>query len=140
MIDILIIDNENAIARFIGEGSPAISVYDDEICALNAVESSKPAVILINYTMQKAATMEFISVLFKTSARSQIVLIANELSDEEILDCLAAGAKGYLQIIDVEKFINQMIKAILNGEAWISRRLVAKLLERVQNQQAMAKV
>lgn len=136
MINVFIIDNENAIARFIKGSDTAVCVFDNEIRALNAVEEVRPGLVIINYTMQKAGTIEFISLLFNLNLQSRIILVAKKLTDDEILDCLAAGATGYLQGSDVEKFINQTIRAVTAGEAWISRRLVAKLLERVQNQQA----
>lgn len=134
MIAVYIIDNENAIARFVDEDGKRIVVFDDEIRALNAIENTKPAVIIVNYTVLQTDTTRFISLLFKVSRQSKIVLIAQRLTDDEILDCLAAGTKGYLQMHEVEKFINKLITVITNGEAWISRRLVSKLLERLQNQ------
>jgi DNA-binding NarL/FixJ family response regulator len=63
-------------------------------------------------------------------------VIAEKLTDEEVLDCLMAGAKGYLQIDDVDKFINKVIQAIRADEAWITRRMVAKLLDRLRNYSA----
>lgn len=136
MIDILIIDNENAIARFVDEDKTTITVYDDEVRALDAVEKSKPSIIIINYTMRKTATAKYISLLFKASSQSKIVLIAQKLTDNEILDCLAAGTKGYLQVDEVEKFINKLVKAVADGEAWISRHMVSKLLARLHHQKS----
>jgi DNA-binding NarL/FixJ family response regulator len=134
MIDVFVIDNENAIARFIDQDKATITIYENEIRALNAVESSKPSIIIVNYNIHKSATMELVSLLFKASLQSKIVLIAPELSDDEILNYLVIGTKGYLQIDEVEKFINKLIRVITDGEAWISRRMVSKLLTKLHRQ------
>jgi CheY-like chemotaxis protein len=133
MTDVLVIDNENVIAPAIDAGKVKFCVYDDEIQALNALEAMRPEIAVLNYSMQRNRTAAFISLLSKANERSKIVLIAENLTDEEIVNCLIAGAKGYLQIHEVEKFINKLFQAIRADEAWITRRMVAKLLERLRN-------
>lgn len=137
MTEVFIIDNENTIACFINEGIAKVSVYDDVVCALNAIEISKPPIILVNQNIHKDSIAEYISILSNASRDSRIVLIGSELTDEDILDCLASGSKGYLQINEVEPLINKLINVIIAGEAWISRRLVLKLLERLNRQKVM---
>jgi DNA-binding NarL/FixJ family response regulator len=136
MKDVLILDNKNAIAPSIDAGKFEFCVYDDEFEALNAIATRQPEIIVLHYTMQRSHMAAFISLLFKATERSKIVVIAEKLTDEEVLDCLMAGAKGYLQIDDVDKFINKVIQAIRADEAWITRRMVAKLLDRLRNYSA----
>ncbi|MGR9086907.1 MAG: DNA-binding response regulator [Gammaproteobacteria bacterium] len=131
MIDVVIIDNENVIARFIDQGTAKVTVYDDEIRALNAIEETKPSIIFVHHKVNESAIKELIRALFKTSMQSRIILIGRQIPDEEVLDCLASGIKGYLQTHDVERFINKLIRVTMEGEAWVSRRLVSKLLDRL---------
>lgn len=63
-----------------------------------------------------------------------IALIGPEFSDDDLLDCLASGSKGYLRYDEVQANINKAVKVLAEGEAWISRRMVAKLLDRIQHQ------
>jgi len=136
MMDVLIIDKDNVIAPAIHEETVMLSVFYDEIQALNAVETMRPEIIVLNYAIQKNRTAEFISVLFQTSEHSKIILVAENLTDEEVLECLIAGAKGYLQIHEVKNFINKLLCAVNAGEAWITRRMVAKLLDKLRNHSA----
>lgn len=106
-----------------------ISFLDDEVHALNAVEQIQPTVILLNYNLQKTETNNYIKALLKMSSNSKIVVVANELADNEILGCLVAGAKGYQVIKSLDQYILKIIKVIDAGEAWVSRRMVAKLLD-----------
>jgi len=135
MMDVLIIDNSNALAPHIHGEGVFITVHDDEIRALRAVERAKPDIILLNYTVQSNDTAEFIALLCRASEHSKIVLIALVLTDDEILDCLIAGAKGFLTIDEIPRFVNKLLPAVQAGEAWISRRMVAKLIDKLRNQQ-----
>jgi len=135
-MDVLIIDKDNVIAPAIHEGTVMFSVLYDEIQALNAVETMQPEIIVLNYAIQKSRTAEFISLLFQTSEHGKIILVAESLADEEVLKCLIAGAKGYLQIHEVKNFINKLLYAVNAGEAWITRRMVAKLLDKLRNHSA----
>jgi len=136
IMDVLIIDKDNVIAPAIHEGTVMFSVLYDEIQALNAVETMQPEIIVLNYAIQKSRTAEFISLLFQTSEHSKIILVAESLADEEVLKCLIAGAQGYLQIHEVKNFINKLLYAVNAGEAWITRRMVAKLLDKLRNHSA----
>jgi len=136
IMDVLIIDKDNVIAPAIHEGTVMFSVLYDEIQALNAVETMQPEIIVLNYAIQKSRTAEFISLLFQTSEHGKIILVAESLADEEVLKCLIAGAKGYLQIHEVKNFINKLLCAVNAGEAWITRRMVAKLLDKLRNHSA----
>jgi DNA-binding NarL/FixJ family response regulator len=134
MISVLIIDNENALARHVNEEGLVVHVYGDEVRAFNAATLLKPDIIILNYTVQNTNTAEFIALLCKASEQSKIVLMAQQLTDDEILDCLVAGATGYLQSKEMPRFINKLIPAVHAGEAWIARRMVAKLIDRLHQQ------
>ena len=136
MLDVLIIDNHNMLVRPINREGMSVTVCDDEIRALNTVAWEKPEIILLNYAVQNYNTAAFISLLRNANEKSKIVLIARALTDDEILDCLIAGATGYLEIIDMPKFINKLLPAVHAGEAWITRRMVAKLITRLRQQAA----
>lgn len=136
MLDVLIIDNHNMLAHPINREGVSVTVYDDEIRALNTVVWKKPDIILLNYAVQNNNTAAFISLLSNANEQSKIVLIAPALTDDEILDCLIAGATGFLEINEMPKFINKLLPAVHAGEAWITRRMVAKLIARLRQQAA----
>ncbi|WP_036252764.1 response regulator transcription factor [Methylobacter sp. BBA5.1] len=133
MIDVLIIDKENTIAPAIDAGEASVLVYDDEIRALHAAEAMRPDIVVLNYTVREQDTAAFIALLTRASKRSKIVLIAENLTDEAVIECLMAGAKGYLQLSEVDKFINKLLQAVQAGEAWITRRMVAMLLDKLRS-------
>lgn len=106
-----------------------VSFLEDEVQALNTVEKTKPSVILLDYNLRNAETNEYIRLLLGVSKDSKIVVIADELRDKEIFACLIAGARGYQDINKLADYFEKMVKVIDAGEAWITRRMVTKLLD-----------
>ena len=129
MISVLIIDNAEQIKPIVSDSIADISLYIDEIQALNAIENKQPSVVLLNYAVREEETADYIKLILKVSIDCKIVVIANELSQENILNCLIAGAKGYQEIKQLSSYADKLIKVIDAGEAWITRRMVAILLE-----------
>ena len=129
MISVLIIDKAEQIKPIVSDSIADLSLYIDEIQALNAIENKQPSVVLLNYAVREEETADYIKLILKVSIDCKIVVIANELSQENILNCLIAGAKGYQEINQLSIYADKLIKVIDAGEAWITRRMVAILLE-----------
>ncbi|MGR8940549.1 MAG: response regulator [Gammaproteobacteria bacterium] len=133
MIDIVIIDRRETLSSLIRGDNLSVRIFDDASDAYQAVTAAKAGIIFVNYAMQAQSTVPFISLLYRANPDCPIILTATGLGDDRVLDCLAAGAKGYLDLHDAEQFIHKLIDRVLDGEAWISRRLVTKLLQRFQS-------
>ena len=135
-MDIVIIDQQVTLARLIQRESLFVHFFDDPLLGYEFIETSKPAIVFIGFDLLKNGTPRFISYLYRLAPDDPIILSASQLDDDTILDCLAAGARGYLEINEAERFINKLICKVLNGEAWISRRLVAKLRRQLHHKTA----
>jgi len=129
MIDVLIIDQADRIAASLPEIGINVQCVSDEVKALNALEQNGSVVVLLHYSVMQQQTPSYINVLLKTNSNSNIVVIADDLAEEEILNCLLAGAKGYQQLNQLSEYASKLIKVIDAGEAWITRRMTATLLD-----------
>lgn len=134
MINMQIIDSGEEILRLLDDPSLTIRVDHDELEALMAVERNKPLVVMLCYEIRKQQTAEYIALLNAVSPNSEIILIASELTDHEIIECLISGARGYLQPSDLAKFFHKAIQVIRQGETWVSRRIVSLMVEKLQKQ------
>jgi DNA-binding NarL/FixJ family response regulator len=132
-MDIVIIDHQETLARLIPTDRLTVWFFDDPVAAYLFIETSRPAIVFVSFELLKNDAFRYVEYLYRLIPDSPIILTAGQLEDDKILDCLARGARGYLEINEAEKFIDKLIGVVLNGEAWISRRLVAKLLRRLQN-------
>ncbi len=129
-----VIDNTGQMQPQLLMTEADVTFFNDEILALNAVEKQLPGLILLNFALRSEETATYIELLLAQSPTSCIVVIGTELSDKQILDCLVAGGKGYQNIRDLPQYIEKIIKAIAMGEAWITRRMTAYLLDYIRTQ------
>jgi len=128
-MDILVIDRADQIKPELSAVQENVQYVNDEVKALNEVEEYSSVVVLLHINMMQEQTPEYIEVLLKANSKSAIVLIADELSDEETLRCLLAGAKGYQQQGQLREYARRLVNVMNDGEAWITRRMTATLLD-----------
>ena len=126
-------EKNNGIIKFIEDNLiKVLAMHQDEINALNFAGQKKPEVILLNYEVGQGNSDFFINSLLKLTPKSRIILFGDGISNDGVLDCLIAGAKGYLSSHNFEKFLKKAIKAVYSGEAWISRKMVGLLFDRLR--------
>jgi DNA-binding NarL/FixJ family response regulator len=132
-MDIVIIDHQETLARLLPADKLSVRFFDDPLAAFRCIETSQPAIVFVSFELLRDEVLGCIEYIYRILPDSAIILTGSQLEDDSILDCLQAGARGYLELADAEKFAGKLIGAVASGEAWISRRLVAKLLRRLQN-------
>lgn len=132
-----VIDNAGQIQPLLLTAEGDVTFYEDEIKALNALEVLSPGLILLNYAMRGAATVSYIELLLSHSPATSIVVVGEDLPDHIVLGCLLAGAKGYQNSRQLPNYIGKAVKAIAAGEAWVSRRMTARLLDAIRQQKQL---
>lgn len=136
---IQVIDNIGQIQPLLLMAEADVAFYSDEIQALNAAEQHRPGLILLNFALRGSETADYTNLLLSASPASNIVIIGDDLHEEQIVNCVLAGAKGYQNSRSLAAYINKMIHAVAAGEAWLSRKIVAYLLDAIhQNYVAQA--
>ncbi len=129
MAIVFILDQSGEIQKVAAKKAPFAVVCENEIQVMNQLESSVPAIVLLDYTVRKAGTSEFIEILRQMSAAVEIVVIGDDLADEQVIRCILAGAKGYQNRNTLEQYIEKLIAVVADGEAWVSRKMVAALID-----------
>ncbi len=67
-----------------------------------------------------------VSLLSKKTTR--VLIIGTDWPEEQQIDVLSHGAAGYCNKTDSPSLLLQAIKCILNGDVWIQRHLVSKVI------------
>lgn len=129
-----VIDNAGQIQPLLLMAEADVTFYTDEIQALNAVEARLPGLILLNFAMRGGETAAYIDLLLSLSPETSIVVIGDDLRDDQVLDCLLVGAKGYQNSRQLTSYVDKIVRSIAAGEAWITRRMTARLLEAIRRQ------
>ncbi len=129
---IQVIDNSGLIATCLTEVDTELVCSTDEVQALNTMEQCQPGLVFLNYAVRGEKTPEYIRVLLNAAPTASVVVIAEQLAEENVLQCLISGAKGFQVLELLPQYQLRLVQAIGNGEAWVSRIMVAKLLDRLR--------
>jgi len=129
MIDVLVIDKTEQIKTLLLMEKLGVEVFGNEVKALNVIEQRSSPVVLLHYNVREQQTEDYIRLIMQASANSKVVVVADELDENSVLKCLLAGAKGYQEMNQLDHYAEKMIAVIDAGEAWITRRMTATLLD-----------
>ena len=129
MIEVQVIDNSNRILLQGTDNRLNINISDDEMQALSITAKKQPAIVLLHYDIQNDKTGKYIRQLLKQSRNSKIIVLAENISEDEILNCFLAGARRFMSIIEINQFAHKAISVVFRGEAWIKRHMVLGLIE-----------
>lgn len=132
-----VIDDAGLISSHLLMTESDVEFFSDEIQALNAVEQRQPDLVLLNYSVRDQHTPEYVALLLNACAGARVVVVGDGLSDDAIIYCLLAGAKGYQNGPQLKDYLDRLIKAVTAGEAWVSRKLVAHLLDVLRQSQTV---
>jgi len=128
---IQVIDNIGQIQPLLLMAEADVAFFSDEIQALNAAEQLQPGLILLNFALRGSETADYTNLLLAASPASNIIIIGDDLHEDQIVNCVLAGAKGYQNSRSLAAYIDKMIRVVAAGEAWLSRKLVAYLLDAI---------
>ena len=98
---------------------------------LPLLENHQPRVVVMDFAEQAENSLALIRMINIKNPAGKVLLISNFTDEELILDGITVGAKGYLEREACGIFLPKAIEAIGLGEAWLSRKTVAALLERL---------
>lgn len=129
---VLVIDQSQRIAACLANAEAEVLLFVDEIKALNAAEAVQPELILVDYALLGDETPDFIRMLLDVSESSKLVVIGDQLAEEDVLRCLLIGAQGYQGYQRLPDCIEKMIRVVINGEAWVSRKMVTRVLQEIR--------
>lgn len=64
----------------------------------------------------------------------RIILLGSlAIKKDRVIYALAKGAVGFLEISSCERYLAKAVRCINQGEAWVSRNMLAKIVELVKN-------
>lgn len=128
---ILVIDNTGQISANLFAQDTDVAFYCDEILGFNAAEQ-QPELILLNYALRSEKTPDYIRLLTAAAPTASLIVIGENTHEDDIFRCLLAGAKGHQESQSLPHYLVKLIKVVSQGEAWISRSMVTKLLDTIR--------
>ena len=145
VVSILIADPERssrAAATRVIQGLRGMRVIGEAVTGHEAVTATarlKPRVVLLDLQLSSEFGASLISVLRRRSSRTRVILLVGRASEDRIVEALSHGAVGCVTKKEIPFFLSKALEAVAAGEAWMSRKLVPKIVDRLADYTARAK-
>lgn len=91
----------------------------------------KPRVLLLDVHLSPGNGVALLPVLRRHSPQTRVILLTRRTSEARILEALSHGALGYIDKKDLQTFLLKAVRVVAAGEAWMRRKMVAKVLDRL---------
>lgn len=135
-ITILLCDDHTAVReglRLLLESAEDIKVVGEVENGRRAVEETKrlsPDVVVLDLSMPILNGIEAARQITRNSTPPKMLILSAFSDDQHIQEAIEAGAAGYLTKGDSADVLLQAIREIANGNAFFSRPIGGRLLER----------
>ena len=99
--------------------------------AFNKLSDTEPCIVLIDFTLLNEANYSMLTELRRSHPKTQAIFLCDSIDQAKLIDAFRHGASGYLETKDREAFLAKAIQAVADGEAWVPRQFVSKIVERL---------
>ena len=99
--------------------------------AIAVTTRGKPRVLLLDLDSFSANGSALLPVLRQKSPHTKVILLTRNTPKSRILEGLSHGASGFLERKALCTFLPKAVRAIDAGEAWVPRKMVAQLVDRL---------
>ena len=101
---------------------------------MDSIKKLKPDIVFFAYTEPLPNIREIckaIREISKVQTKSQLLLLGNIPSHEEIVSLMNAGARGYFDLNDPADQLPEAIRIIGKGEIWLPRDKMSSIMDRI---------
>lgn len=96
---------------------------------LVAVRRHRPDLLILDLHMPSKNGLEVLRQLRREQLGTKVVLMADKLEDDEVLEAYRLGVRGMLLKELALKMVVQCVRKVLAGEVWIEKRAVSRALD-----------
>ena len=90
----------------------------------------KPRILLLDLDLSRRNGMSLVPGIRRRSPGTRVILLTRGASQRQILDALSQGVPGYLEKGSLPRLLAKAVRVVDAGEAWVPRRMIAKLMDR----------
>jgi len=110
-----------------------ISVSDcDGNMAMEFLESFLPDVVVMGMNIDDEQRLQLLKLIQLRWKKCQVLALADNQSDADAVKQIEASAVGFMNSEDLERLLAKAVKKINQGEAWVPRKMVPSLVERLK--------
>lgn len=118
------------------QGAPGIRVLTDVTARtgdISKIRELNPRVLLVSLKQCSDADYAMLNSLRRECPEMGVILLTDEASphDDLIIQALAKGARGYLNLEAGSAHISKAVRVIERGEAWVPRKMLKKVMDQI---------
>lgn len=112
------------------QGIEVVAEAADGRQALDLIEAHRPDLALMDITMQGLNGIEATAEIKRRFAQTRVVILSVHLAADFVSYALQAGASGYLPKDATPMELEFALRAVVNGETYLSPRISGDLVDR----------
>lgn len=134
MTSVLVVDDVDLFrtglaAALEREGFEVVGEADDAEEAISEAESLQPELVLLDILMPGISGLDAVEKIRAVSPGSRVVMLSASESEEDLLECIKAGARGYLVKDAPFGELATSLHSVAAGGAALSGLMAGKLLD-----------
>lgn len=103
----------------------------DGTAAIEEVRRLEPDVLVADLRMPGATGMEVLRRLREEPAAPAVILLAGNISDDEVVEAMRLGAKGVVLKEMAPSLLVQCIRKVAAGGIWLEKEAIGRALEKL---------
>jgi len=109
-----------------------VLAYENEVARIKRL---KPSVMLVNLDLSDDEGHALLLSLRCECPDTHIVvlLVDDYVQESKIIQALEIGARGYLSNKTAELYLSRAVQVVGRGEAWVPRKMLGNIMDRVLN-------
>ena len=108
-----------------------IACVNDVADIFTKLTDTEPIIVLIDFSVITEAHYAMLAELRRSHPNTKVMFLCDGTDQTKLIDAFRHGASGYLEAKDRETFLVKAIQAVSNGEAWVPRQFVSKIVDRL---------
>lgn len=92
---------------------------------------TEATIALIDFSVVSEAHYAMLTELRRSHPTTKVIFLCDGADQTKLVDAFRHGAAGYLEANDRDAFLAKAIQAVSNGEVWVPRHFVTKIVERL---------
>lgn len=108
--------------------------------AMTLIRERKPDIAIVDITLRGSSGLELIKDMKAQGIELPVLVLSMHDEDLYAERSLRAGAKGYITKNEASSEVVKAIRKVMNGEVYVSKRMTARLLERMTQKRSSSDI
>lgn len=115
------------------ESEKGIRVVAEAATSAETLGSARfsPSILLLDSKLGMGRGVVLLPIFLRSSPSTKVIVLTGQSSVAALMDALSYGAQGYLTRRRLRAFLSKAVRKVADGEAWIPRKVLPKIIERV---------